>query len=71
MDPQIYNFGTHFRGTKMDKFSDLQNGIIVSGWGVPKVKQSRTRMQCSDPSWAESDQTMDRKMDPNLGIQNQ
>ena len=51
LDPQIDHFGVHFRGTKMGQFSDLQNGIIVSGWGVPKVKQSRTRMQCIDPGW--------------------
>ena len=49
MDPKIDNFGVHFRGTKMGQFSDLQNGIIVGGWGVPKVKQSRTRMQGRDP----------------------
>ncbi len=51
-DPNKYYFGVHFRGTKMGHSSDLQNGIISSGWGVPKVKQSRTRMQGRDPGWA-------------------
>ncbi len=49
LDPKIDHFGVHFRGTKMGQFSDLRNGIIVSRWGVLKVKQSRTRMQGRDP----------------------
>ena len=70
MDPKIDHFGTLNQATKMDPFLDVSKIANVRKWGVPKVKQSRTRMQCSDPGWAESDQKMDPKMDPNLGIQN-
>ncbi len=35
----------------MGQFLDPQKSTIVRQWGVPKVKQSRTRMQCSDPGW--------------------
>ena len=66
MDPKIDHFGTLNQATKMDPFLDVSKSANVRKWGVPKVKQSRTRMQCSDFLWAESDQKMDPKMDPKI-----
>ncbi len=51
MDPQMDHFGTLNQATKMDPFFDVSKSANVRKWGVPKVKQSRTRMQCSDPGW--------------------
>ena len=51
MDPKMDHFGTLNQATKMDPFFDVSKSANVRKWGVPKVKQSRTRMQCSDPGW--------------------
>ena len=51
MDPKMDHFGILNQATKMDQFFDVSKSVNIRKWGVPKVKQSRTRMQGRDPGW--------------------